>query len=455
MSHKRFDAKFRLREDLFDPITPQLTVNEDIRAPAAVGGQWKPAAWLPIQFTKTNANTGTDAFVISSGKVVAMDTEGRIVPAGMRTLLKAGAGALTYTSTDVDWGVVDLTTGSRVTAAVSYSTLDVGKALLERGLVLEQDVLDAGGTVPPTTNTQAETVIDQFISRAIGVMAYDVHVWSGLPEDGDQFFVNYSKQHAVQFLTEIEMKVPHLVPGSQASDTFDPATLDASGSTAYVAGDFISPGQYWDAANFSKLARYSSLSATTPAVALGLDPAGTGVQYRVARNTDRTPFTTPTSGVLVRERSSPGALTKEGDWYLDADVGVLFLHTDTWATLVAAAATIDFSYSYYTVAAATAHRYMHFDGPAKPGDFVTFDEQSNFVAASEAAVDTGVDIVGRVHRIVVEPRGLLDKVKTAWSLSGVSATSQMPGSASKGFSDLITFTDEKVADQVVIVTVRV
>lgn len=455
MAVNRHVTKFNLREDILDSITPSNTVQDEVRAPA---GEWKPAAWLPIQFTKTNASAGTDAFVVSSGKVVALDTEGRVVPAGLRTALGGnsatsvfGSTVLTYTATDVTWGVIDLTTGERVTAAATYTGEEVCDALIERGLVREDDVIAAGGTVPVTNDAHCNVVIDLFISHPIGVAAYDYHVWSGRPEDGDQWFTNYSKQHLVQFLTELQMKMPHRVAGAETSDTFDADALNTAGSTAYAAGSAIVGGEYWNATNFSQLARYSAASATTPAVALGLDSSN------VAKNTDRTPVTCDRAGVLVRERFSVLDLAVEGDWYLDYEVGVLFLHEDTWTTLVAlGTANTNFLYNYYVdTGLASAHRHTHFDGPCRPGDFVVTDAQSNFTVASSTQLAAIGQVIGRVLEIQSEPRALLKEVKTAWSLSGMAATSQMPGSATKGFTDLITLSNETVADQIVIVNVRV
>ncbi|MFM7854376.1 MAG: hypothetical protein ACKO96_21255, partial [Flammeovirgaceae bacterium] len=77
----RLATQYRVRTDVFDSITPPPWVQDNIVAPQ---GEWKPAAWLPVVFTKTNRDRGTDAFVISSGKVVGFDREGRIVPAGLR-----------------------------------------------------------------------------------------------------------------------------------------------------------------------------------------------------------------------------------------------------------------------------------------------------------------------------------------------------------------------------------
>jgi hypothetical protein len=456
MSIKRFQSRHRVREDILDNITPKVGVQAEIRTPA---GDWKPSAWLPVQFTKTNVNAGTDAFVCSKGKAVAFDAQGLLCPAGMRTKL-GGNGAtgvfagtvLTYTQTDVDWGVVDLTTGERLTAAVTYTGEALCDALIERGLVREADATAAGATVPVAADADVNAVIDLFISRPVGMALYDMNVWAGRPEDGDQYFTNYSKQNGVQFVTEWQMKLPHRVAGAEAADGFDAATLDGAGSATYAAGSAIAAGEYWDATNASQLARYSGLlTATSSVVALGLAEAN------IARETDRTPLACDRTGVLVRARGSVDAIAKEGDYFLDAEVGALFLHTDTWATLVAlGAVTTNFSYSFYTdTGVASAHRFAHVDGPVAPGDFLAVDEESNLTKASAAQITAGQEVVGRVLAVEVEPRALLAETKTAWNIQGVTAASQMPGSATKGFTDLITLSQETVADQVVIANIRI
>lgn len=448
MTVNRLSTNFRERADVIDQITPKNIVQRDISAPA---GHWKPAAWLPVQFTRSDIHHGERGFVISSGKVVAMDTESRIVPAGLILSLVGAGGGIAYTATDVTWGVIDVTTGERVTAAVTYTSIQLAAALVERGLV---NPTDAGVTLPITLQAEADDVIEQFISPPIGIAAYDMYVWSGLPEDGDQFYTNLSYQHAVQFLTEAQMQLPQIAASSTTSDAFAVATLNTAGTATYTSGDFVAPTEYWNAANLAQLVRYEELGLTSssPVVGLGLDPAGTGAHLRVARNTDRTPFTCSTSGVLVRQRLSPDLISLEGDWYLDAEQGVLIVHSDTWATGVAAAATWTFSYDYYTETAASAHKLVHFDGPALPGRRVTFDGQSNFVMATEGTTAER-NILGQVLRVEVHPKGLLSSVKTGFS-SSTTATFQMPGSATKGFPDMITLSDETVADQLVIINVR-
>ena len=92
------------------------------------------------------------------------------------------------------------------------------------------------------------------------------------------------------------------------------------------------------------------------------------------------------------------------------------------------------------------------------------------VAAAEptkAEVDAGIDtlsaalvkrqdnLVGRVLAKHIEPRGLLNRVHSSFEGSGFTKTSQMPGTATKGFSDMITLTDEVVADQIVVVNIKI
>ncbi len=456
MPTSSYTPNWNQRTDIFDSITPLAGIHDDSLAST---GHFRPAEWLPVQFTKTNRDAGEDAFVISAFKPVALDTslfgltrseKGTVVPAGMRLQL-GGSGssgvfagtALTYTATDVKWGVVDLVTGVTVTGAVSYTGEQVADALIERGLVRDDEAIAAGATVPATNDADLAIIVDMFISEPVGIVESDVHVWSGKAEEGDMRFHNYSKQSGISFKTRITLKVPLRAAGSTTSDAFAVATLDGGGSTAYVAGAFIDDGEYWNITNIRQLNRYSALSSSTPVVALGLS------ERWVARNTTRTPFTCDTDGVLTRERSSISLIAREGDWYLDSEVGVLFLHTDTWATQVAAAATVTFSYDFYTdTGVAGAHKFIHFEGPCQPGKFVYYDSKSNFVQATSTQVGNGLAI-GRIHKIAVEPMGYLDKVKTAWGFSGADATSKMPGSATGGFSDLITHSQETVADTLV------
>ena len=57
--------------------------------------------------------------------------------------------------------------------------------------------------------------------------------------------------------------------------------------------------------------------------------------------------------------------------------------------------------------------------------------------------------------IIKEPRGLLERVKTGFSGEEFDTSAQMPGSATKGFSDLITLSEQLIADQIVVVNVKI
>lgn len=446
MAVERFQANFRTRNDIpGDNITPQTDVQKDIRAPA---GEWKPAPWLPVQFIRNDHTAGDDAFVISKGKVVAMDTQSNLVPAGLRLSMVGAGGGLTYTALDVEWMVEDLVTGEPVAAPVTYTSIQVAQGIMERGLVTVQD---SGATLPVGTQGEADDVIEVFISPPVGYAEYDFYVWHLLSDGVTQKFTNYMKQHLVQFWTEGQLKMPHLVATEVDDDDFAVATLNTAGSATAAAGEFVDAGEYWNATNLAQLTRYSlmGVTASSPVVALGL---GGAAKVVVAEITDRTPFTVDTAGVLVRKRPSPDLVTKEGDYFLDAEAGVLILHSDTWATGVAATATWTFTYSHYDEAPATAHKQLHFDGPALPGRRVTFDAQSNFVMET-VGTTAEQDIVGTVLRVEKWPRGYLEYVKTGFP-GATSATAQMPGSATKGFPDQITLSGETVADQLVIINFR-
>lgn len=446
----RISTQFNVRSDVFSSITPPPWVQDNIVAPH---GTWKPAPWLPVVFVKSNRDVGTrgDAFVISCGKVVALDRQGFVVPAGLRGALNktTGTTVLTYTATDYDWGVIDLTTGQRyaVNGTTSYTALQVAKALVERGLVPE-NVISAN---PPSSNSDVSDVVEAFIGLPVGVIAYDVYKYGGLAEDGDQFYTNYNKQHAVQFYTEWQMKVPWRVASDTTSDTFDVSAITVT-SAVSGAGDFPQPGEVWDIDAIVDLARYD-LAGTEPIVALAL------ANKPVAKNTDRTPFSSDVSGMLSKEKSTITAVKIEGDWYLDAEVGLLFVHEDTYATLVSDNSDPTLSYSYYDDAGigAASEQWIYFDGEGKPGDLLSVDEKSNFVVkgVSDDILASTDPHLGRLYYTWSEPRQLLDKVKSAFSLSNMNAAGKMPGTATKGYSDMITLASEAVADRIAVLAVRI
>ena len=449
MAISRFQSTFKVRTDMMDNITPNNTVQMNASVPA---GEWKPAAWLP---TLWQNEASKDFFVISSGKVVSLDASGRVVPAG---LLKRLADSdhdetiINYDASDVDARVIDIRTGNPLLLG------DIGdvdsatfcKAVLDQGWVIS--------ALNPAGSTASCKIIGrQFISAPVGIAAYDVYVWAG-DDAANLHFTNYQKQHLIQFFTDVQMRVAHVCEPT-ASDVF--------------AGDDKVAG-----ATLKALTRYSHLDMT--------DVMAYEWTSKLAGNTSRTPVTLKIAANAAwsgRERNDISLLARAGDWYLDADAGrVLFFEAGGNAVIpvdangVALAVLTAFD---YTATVSVNEKMMHLVGDAKPGDFVVFDVNSNFVVRDMATAEnvtfaaagagTAVEVeaalaslrdqhewtIGRVFAFQKEPRGLLERVRTGWNGSEFGADAQMPGSATKGFSDLITLSDETVADEIAIINVKI
>jgi hypothetical protein len=189
---------------------------------------------------------------------------------------------------------------------------------------------------------------------------------------------------------------------------------------------------------------------------------------------------------VQRHRSEPSLIAKEGDWYLDDEAGILLMWDDGGDTEPDRFTSVKY-YKYAGAASdftdASKEKMICFVGDCTPGDFVTFDQLSNlkvlgdFVVADStlesngvAALKTELDrigaavedrnfeeslVIGRVMDIIKEPRGLLERVKTGFSGEEFDTSAQMPGSATKGFSDLITLSEQLIADQIVVVNVKI
>jgi hypothetical protein len=154
--------------------------------------------------------------------------------------------------------------------------------------------------------------------------------------------------------------------------------------------------------------------------------------------------------------TSAAKISAAGDWWLDEEVGMLLVYSADGATNPAGAGeTVTFY--YYASSGASAHRYVVLDGVAYPGDFVTYDALSNFVVTSVSASTVQATVMGRVDWIVREPVGLLDRVQTAWNVASMPAGFKMPGTATSGYSDMITLpgNSEDIADQVAYLTIKI
>jgi hypothetical protein len=456
MAISRFQSQFKARTDLMDNITPNNVVQMNASVPA---GEWKPANWLPVVWQNEKSK---DYFTISSGKVVSFDASGRIVPSGLIRQAEAtgkGDAFLVYTLADRDARVVDLVTGEFVDGAESYTLKQFCDAVIDNGWMPGVTLVDS--------DAGCHDFVRQFISAPVGVAAYDVYVWAG-DDPANLHFTNYQKQHLIQFFSDVQMRVAHVC---DAADT--DLTLLALGAGGGVAGTSVAIDETVPA---TSLVRYKHLINAADVLVLPL------LIGKVASNTSRTPV--KFTGWAGRERSSIELLSRDGDWYLDGDAGnMLFFKASAAAkdvpmgTDAAAMAAGDEVHVYdYSAGASDSSKMMHLVGDARPGDFVTFDAHSNFkvrslnndiaFGAAEADIEATLALlhreegytVGRVYEIQKEPRGLLERVKTGWKGSEFGADAKMPGSATKGFSDLITLSpmaDDRIADEIVIVNVKI
>jgi hypothetical protein len=457
MAISRFQSQFKTRTDIIDNITPNNVVQMNASVPA---GEWKPANWLPVVWQN---DASKDYFTISSGKVVSFDASGRIVPSGLLRLAEAKAFGdvfLTYTSEDVKAKVVDIATGTFVAVAVTYTLEAFCDAILANGW-LPSEAAPGGNT------DNCLALMRKFISAPVGVAAYDVYVWAG-DDPANLHYTNYQKQHLIQFFSDVQMRVAHVCDAADTDLTVLALNAGAGVAATSVGIDGTVPAD--------TLVRYKHLVNADDVLVWPL------LMGKLANNTSRTPVTF--TGWVGRERSSIELLSKDGDWYLDADAGdMLFFKASAAAkdapvgSDAAAMAAGDKIHVYdYTAGASDDDKMMHLVGDARPGDFVTFDAHSNFkvrtlnndiaVGAAETDIEATLALlhreeeytVGRVYELIKEPRGLLDRVRTGWNGSEFGADAKMPGSATKGFSDLITLSpmaDDRIADEIAIINVKI
>lgn len=167
-------------------LVPANTLSDGI-APA---GRFIVAPYLPL--LRYNEEKHTDV-VISSGKVLAMDSKGQIVPAGLRLEAAAYATALATSVAAAD-----------AQALVRYSAYDVSKGVLNFKNVL----VTAGEPVVKSFFTG--TTQDNTISYYVGVGQYDIFRHAG----GDNLSptslrdINFNIQPVISFLSDYHMQYP-------------------------------------------------------------------------------------------------------------------------------------------------------------------------------------------------------------------------------------------------------
>lgn len=169
-------------------------------------GEFRPAEWLPVVFFDKYFE---DYAVVTPGKILAFDNDGRLCPAQYAT----STTNIVYTATDVAQGVLDVRTGV---------TLLIG----------------AIGTfaVSTVSNFMGRTGEAMAVSRPIGVAPYTYKQYCGgdgsNPANYRQH--NYNMQHLVAFLCDYVLVLP-LVPNAISAEALTWGAASSSKATTTVA----------------------------------------------------------------------------------------------------------------------------------------------------------------------------------------------------------------------------
>ncbi len=421
-------------------VVPE-TEHSESQYPAA---ELKPAAWLPVLRYDKKVEEYT---VVAAGKVVAVDKQGYVVPAGMKLAFEVAVGstALTYTSNDYDTGTIDLTTG--ISYAVNGTTTYTQTQLTT--------ALRALGRIRATEDAR------DFISEPVGYARYSYWQWCGGDGWNPALFRrhNHSLQHQVAIGTDKVLEAP-LVPSVETAETQGGGVAIAD--TAITFGT----GAWKSATGISLTTRYASdVSVGDSIVAMVLNKPA------VAKITANTPIVDSASTLasMSEVTSLAAVIAGAGDqFYIDYEVGVVFLYEsggNAIPTGFSAANTITY-YTYEDAATGSAD-IVQCLGDVRVGDFLTFDALSNFtkfepaistasggaggdVYAADPDYDTAADadistqlenfIFNAQHRAVAQvlavstwPRSGLEKVMTQYH--SLTAYEKMPGTATAGLTD--------------------
>lgn len=438
-------------------LTPLVEYSESDR-PHFGDISW-PASWLPVQRQITDRNVSYWV-VISTGKVIALDREGRFVPAGLRKKFNVSSGTtvLSYVAADVTDGTINLVTGVACTAAISYTEAQVTAGLRERGLI-----------------HHTERAMD-FISKPIGIASYDFLSVAG-SDPGDP---RTWKKHNFQLQDKVAATCDYVAafPVLPAVATSETMANDNTGGAAGALEDFFDGTTTPRVAGWFSSTQIAAVTRYANDVTAGDDVIGyMFVNYPLAKVTDESPMTASVSG-LTREVSAITSISAAGDYFIDHEVGMLFVFESggnaipsPWAT------TSTITYYHYMAEGTdtnTVTTYACATGDLHFGDLLTYDANSNLVKATldisaaegytaaealysadpeyddetsndvisrqvELAVQNFVfGIVGQVIGVVNYPKDNLDRVWTAYQ-GQTAANMRTPGSATGGRSDQLTY----------------
>lgn len=449
-------------------IVPNVTHSPSERPHSDVAA----AAWLPLTssavnlangfFVRTEGPTG-DYIVLTPGKLVAVTREnlgltyddgpvGRVVPAGVRIAWAAAADdddVLEYGATDVSEMIEDLTTGAPVAAAVVYTKEEVVAGLVGRGLLAPSEALE------------------DFVSRPVGVIPQSMYAWCG----GDGLnptayrHHNYKRQHKSQLLCDWVLRVP-FVPGSTlvnrdipaisavVTDVSEVETPDTAGDAAWCTG---AGGQLASVLTLSGTGtRYGTLAHS--------DYVGLVLGALRIEHAPHIPITITRSGsditstIMVRRLQRINDLTQVGDYYVDLDLGIVFFYESGGNALPSGMAANDIiSFRQHSAHVQSVSDLACIVGDVRPGDLLVCDAKSNFrpfvarPAETQAenagstdyvdptTYDRPEDVVAQVLTFSRYPRESMERVKTFYDNLPTGILDKMPGSATGGYTDNLTY----------------
>lgn len=419
------------------------------------------APWLPTQRYEVEIEA---YYTVSSGKVVGLDGQGFLVPAGLRKAwnIASGSNALVYTQTDVDNYVIDLTTGELLTDTATYTEAQLTAALKERGLIRpDQRAMD-------------------FISKPIGIASYNYFKASASDNSYNPrtlFQHNFRPQANCAVTCDYVATYP-VLPAIAADETMDGALANLEDSIDWSS---TRTGGWFGSTALNGLTAYSSkIDAGDDIVAYVF------TYFPMAHITADSPITVDNAG-LVNQVDSVDLVTAAGDYYIDYNLGMLFLYsaggTAIPSPFTAASVVTYYHYQAEGTATNTVSTYACATGNLEYGDFLTYDSNSNLIKAEldianaegynssfalysadpdySGAADAEISlqleqavsnyttgIVGQILGTVEFPKDYLDRVKTAYQ-GQTAAINQAPGSATGGRTDQLTYTNS--AEKMIIV----
>jgi hypothetical protein len=260
---------------------------------------------------------------------------------------------------------------------------------------------------------------------------------------------------------------------------------DRTGGADGLLEDYIDGTQTRDEGWFNSTQIAELVKYSTSVTAGGDVVCYMFLNHPIAFITDDTPITHSNSQMLVK-KNTVGAVTAAGDYFIDYELGLLFLYEaggNAIPTNWAATDTITY-YHYQSVGGARMTTYASATGNLEYGDFLTYDEDSHLIKAvldigtaegydasfalyaADPEYDTETDnavislqlekaidnhlfgIVGQIIGVNVYPRDALERVRTAYA-GQTAANMRTPGSATQGRSDQLTYA--AAAERMVIV----